>query len=255
MAKGKSKRKRSKKGSKRRKKKSKKSRKPKVKSFKKMMPHKQVIKVKYVTQQPAAGSGTNKSTVVQMRGTSGNDPEYAVGGHQPYGWDTLASLYGKYRVLKAKCSVVASSNATGLSASRPELVLMISDSNLDVDPLGLLTYPEIMERGFNYTKSRKMPAISIVDTDDGVPTDRLAIVQIPRAVRASRTIRPKKWTNDDSKAGNYAIFSANPSNEFFFNIYLQCIDDDYSFTWTAFILTITMEYWIEVIEPKVLGES
>jgi hypothetical protein len=41
------------------------------------------------------------------------DPDAAVGGHQPYGYDQLAALYNRYRVLKTRWKVTFGNQAGG----------------------------------------------------------------------------------------------------------------------------------------------
>lgn len=59
------------------------------------------------------GADGNYGTEYSLRTNSVFDPDYAFGGHQPYYFDTYASLYGNYRVEGLRYSIVFTSPGSG----------------------------------------------------------------------------------------------------------------------------------------------
>lgn len=74
-------------------------------------PDHRIVKMAYsetiTLDAPSGGFGTHI-----FRATSVNDPDYTGLGHQPFGHDTLSSMYEKYIVLGAvaKCTVMNTNN-------------------------------------------------------------------------------------------------------------------------------------------------
>jgi len=64
-------------------------------------PMKKYAKLKYVVHTNGAGSGVNAAVSYQYRANGMFDPEVAMGGHQPYGFDQLMAQYEHYTVLKS----------------------------------------------------------------------------------------------------------------------------------------------------------
>lgn len=64
----------------------------------------------------------------QWRCTSINDPQVAVGGHQPLGHDQWAPLYNRYMVLKCEIAVrvTHTSDAERVTANPPQLIFCLS---------------------------------------------------------------------------------------------------------------------------------
>lgn len=69
-----------------------------------LQPRTKPIKLKYVTQitlSPSDNTAINR----EFRANSLYDPEVAVGGHQPYGFDQLSAFYQHYTVIGSKITV------------------------------------------------------------------------------------------------------------------------------------------------------
>ncbi len=74
----------------------------------------------YITMRYAENISTSVVTVAGsnqiFRLNSIFDPNAAVGGTQPYGYDTLSTLYNRYRVLKARWRVIFAAATAGYQA-------------------------------------------------------------------------------------------------------------------------------------------
>jgi len=65
-------------------------------------PLRKFAKLKYVCHQNSTSIGANSVVVYEYRANGMYDPEVAVGGHQPYGFDQLMAQYEQFTVYKAK---------------------------------------------------------------------------------------------------------------------------------------------------------
>jgi len=70
-------------------------------------PYRKFAKLRYVIHENLAGPTVGAINVKQYRANSLYDPEYAVGGHQPMGFDQLMAQYNHYTVLKSTFQVEA----------------------------------------------------------------------------------------------------------------------------------------------------
>jgi len=61
------------------------------------LPERYVCKMKYA-ENFIVGSGTSPSSYTYFRLNSLYDPDYTLGGHQPYGYDQISPLFTGYRV-------------------------------------------------------------------------------------------------------------------------------------------------------------
>lgn len=67
--------------------------------------------------------------VAIFRALGAYDPEYAVGGHQPLGFDSWSTMYNRYRVLQTKCTVdYIANDATNHLTVTPFLCLKETDT-------------------------------------------------------------------------------------------------------------------------------
>lgn len=64
-------------------------------------PLRKFVKMKYVVHLSVASPGVGAITAYEFRANGMYDPEVAVGGHQPYGFDQLMGQYNHFTVLKA----------------------------------------------------------------------------------------------------------------------------------------------------------
>lgn len=67
-------------------------------------PHRKYAKLKYSCTATSAGIGVGSLSAFEYRAEGMYDPEVAVGGHQPYGFDQLMTQYFHYTVLRSTCT-------------------------------------------------------------------------------------------------------------------------------------------------------
>lgn len=68
-------------------------------------PMRKFAKLKYVKHEIVTGPAANLIVVNEYRANGMYDPEVAVGGHQPMGFDQLMEQYNHYTVLRAVCEI------------------------------------------------------------------------------------------------------------------------------------------------------
>lgn len=183
--------------------------------------------LRYV-EQAGFTIATNNYNQVFFKCNGLYDPADAIGGHQPYGFDTYAGIYNHYKVYKSKVTVRFSATDT----ARPEGLLVgvnITPGNNDSDNA--------------QTKMEKQT---------GVPN----YGWITPGSQAHKTI-VKPWSaksyfgtqkDEDSLT---APVTADPTELSHFCIWAQ----NYSGGSTFVYCTVTIDYYVEFIEPKSLGGS
>jgi hypothetical protein len=83
--------------------------------------------LKYVTTyNQALGAVSGAATSAQFRANSLFDPDVALGGHQPYGYDQLAAMYQKYVVVSSSCVVTL--NIGSLATYSGEFGVNVADT-------------------------------------------------------------------------------------------------------------------------------
>jgi len=68
-------------------------------------PLKKFVKLRYVVHEPVTAPAVNSIAVKEYRANGMYDPEFALGGHQPYGFDQLMAQYNHFTVLKSTFNV------------------------------------------------------------------------------------------------------------------------------------------------------
>lgn len=93
-------------------------------------------------------TGANPYASYIYRGNSVFDPDYTGIGHQPTGFDNLAALYGRYRVLSSEITCSALNNA----GNTPAVICVIPNTDI-------LTYTSVNEwkESFRAKKSATIP--------------------------------------------------------------------------------------------------
>lgn len=111
-----------------------------------VVPDQQCVKLCYETRYAIIKSASNTDDII-FRGNSLYDPEYAVGGGQPLGYDQWAAIYNYYSVIGSKIEVrlmPAGDNAAGQDGLW--FVLLPSNSSTSLAPVDANVQP--------YAKSR-----------------------------------------------------------------------------------------------------
>lgn len=68
-------------------------------------PQRKFAKLKYVEHYTTNGPAANAIVTKEYRANDLYDPRYAIGGHQPYGFDQIIAQYYHFTVLKSVCKV------------------------------------------------------------------------------------------------------------------------------------------------------
>lgn len=99
-----------------------------------VVPDRYYAKLKYVSVLPTAFAGSALFTY-QFRGNSLYDPNLTAVGHQPRGFDQLATLYKNYKVLGSSVVARFAQNSTG-AASSNTVISLCAQADTDV-PTGI----------------------------------------------------------------------------------------------------------------------
>lgn len=125
-------------------------------------PKTKVAKLRYVeeitldTTVPSLTS--NGMAVATFRANSCYDPRYALGGHQPRGWDEHTALYREYVVLGSKITFQpVSIGTTGTSFQQPFYMGLIKRNEADPIISASANIGEVMERRMG--QYRRLPSI------------------------------------------------------------------------------------------------
>lgn len=157
------------------------------------------------------------------------DPNLTGTGHQPYGRDTLATLYNRYRVYK--CSYVI----TGVSATNYTM------------KIGALPSNEVMALPNNFSEIQEKPRTKFIVQGTGAPQVLLkGSVYLPSLYGRTRA----QMMADDRYQ---AQIDDNPAELAILNVFGGLIGD--AAANDEIICTITMTFHAEFFDPKILSQS
>lgn len=177
----------------------------------------------------SSSSGTLGRQV--MRANSIFDPDSTGVGHQALGHDQWAALYKNYVVLSSECTVEFLAGASQTVAS-------VCGVYLSPEPtLTATTYEELIEQGKSNWTSFPPSA---------------AVQPIRRYCRfdAKKDFNVKDVSDNVARIG--AAFSANPSDQAYFAIWCQSIDQSST---TAVNAIIHVRYKVLMSEPTEIAQS
>ena len=145
------------------------------------------------------------------------DPYASVGGHQPYGYDTIASMYNHYQVLKATATLYCS------PYSSPNIMF-----GMDIgDDIGFAaaTPQDIIES--------RDDAFQIVVAQQGGKKIKRTFVATERYPGAGAATQGKSLT------------SGSPADGMFFNVWASTVDQSLVMAATSFVIVIdyTAIFW------------
>lgn len=188
-----------------------------------------VVSLRYTdnlgTINPAAGL----AGVYTFRANSINDPNFTGTGTQPYGHDTLATVYSKYRVLSSKITVhMFQDGTTGADLGIGAIALSTSSVGT-TDPLLATQRPSTTYKPF-----------SILENSKGI-------------VKLTKTFNTRKFFGNNIKSHTTALFALNPVEQAFFHVYAQGITPTSDIS--AVYLYVTITYRVLVSDPLALGAS
>lgn len=186
------------------------------------IPARQIVKMKYAQNiNTAAGTAYN----YKFNLNSIFDPDFTGVGHNPYGYDQLALLYNRYRVISCSYVITGYSGATGIAYG-------VCPAN---EVLTFTTLAELREN----PRSRHT-----TQYPGGSTTKLVGKIYMPSLVGRSKT----QYMSDDRYQ---ALFTANPQEQ----AILNCVGLDLSEVGASINWTITLEYTVEVFDVKPLAQS
>lgn len=197
-------------------------------------PSNKIFKMRYVTSG-VLDAGVGTISKVYFRANGPYDPEVAVGGHQPLGWDQITPFYNHYTVLGSK--LTASFSSAGPSAQYgPSSVCGVYLSDDSVTPNTVST---IMEQGLGrwryvaQTSQKGAAASSVTNT-----------------FSAKRFFNVTDVKDVDKLRSTIVTL---PADEALFTVWTGSMDPAEDPTTFAYVVTI--EYIISFSEPTSLVQS
>lgn len=155
------------------------------------------------------------------------DPNRTGGGHQPYGHDTLQTLYNRYRVIGCSYTISAISSTYSLNVAA-----LPSNEEVTVSSL---------------SEAKEKPRAKFITQSPGGTIKTLkGYVSMPSLMGRTKA----QYIADDRYQAQYG---ADPNELAILNIYAQNINDDTSAP--AAQLTVVLEFLVESFDVKMLGLS
>lgn len=186
------------------------------------IPLKRLVKLKYC-QNLQLGNGATSTASHHMSCNSLYDPDVTSIGHQPYGYDTWTTLYGKYRVLSSKIVVRFVAKQGTQNVCVGVLPVNVVDSDL--------SFPTMLERPGCYYKT--------------------LTTQFPTMITRKWSLRRVK--NDDGEAYSSGV-TDSPANQDYFRIWCATPDGGYIVE-NSIGCVVEISYIAELSERKVLSQS
>lgn len=157
------------------------------------------------------------------------DPTDALGGHQPYGFDQYAAIYNHYKVYKSRITV----QWNAYDSSPPEGLVVgvnITPGNTDAD--NAQTKMEKQDGAINYRYVSPQDPTDIIQTKWWTAKKYFGTQKDEDSLTAAVTADP-------TELSHYCVWAQNCSGG-------SGSDIEY---------LVTIEYYVEFIEPKSLGGS
>lgn len=191
-----------------------------------------ICKMKYATQLTNTGPGGAGWSTYRFNLNSIYDPDQTGLGHQPYGHDTLASLYNRYRVIK--CSYTISAIATGATSGNMYTVCAALPSN-EIHSISRIE------------DAQETPKCRFITQ---APNSGLKVlkgtVHLPSLVGRSK----EQYMSDDRYQATYG---ASPNELAILNVYTGLLNGAAETVTTQ--LNVVLEYTVESFDFKVLPVS
>jgi len=192
-----------------------------------------ITKMKYAEQITQIGPGLGGLTQFQMNLNSIFDPNRTGTGHQPYGHDTLATIYNRYRVIS--CSYVISALGTGGTNGDAYSIIGALPANESIAVTGGLS--EVQEN----------PRCSFITQAPNAPLKVLkGKVDIASLVGRSKS----QYMSDDRYQATYG---SSPNELAILNIFVGLLNGDAQTITTK--LNVVMEFTVESFDVKQLFQS
>lgn len=189
------------------------------------IPQRYITKMKYSETVTSDANGR-----VRFNLNSLWDPNAEVGGHQPYGFDTLASLYNRYRVISCGYRITATSTTGSVGQSFQVAALPANES------LAIFSMSEVKENP---------RAKYIIQTAGGGSAVLSGKTYIPSLVGRTKY----QYMADDRYQ---ALVTTSPNEFAILNIFTSGTGSDVS---SALSVNVLLEYTVEFFDIKHLAQS
>lgn len=151
-------------------------------------------------------SSTADVTHVVIRGNSLYDPEHAIGGGQPLGFDQLSALYNHYKVTASRMEVTMINRHDSQNLTNSGRVL------------GVILYPSVFPGApTNFAHGLEQPFARHMVV--GMPMAGQAIKSLTTGRKTTSGVYGCNTNDQDFKAAT----SANPAKEWFWHIYIRSL--------------------------------
>lgn len=192
-----------------------------------------ITKMKYAEQVQVTGPGLGGLAAFRFNLNSIFDPNQTGIGHQPYGHDTMASLYNRYRVIK--CNYVISGISTGGTSGNQYSIIAALPSNEQVNLAGGLA------------EAQEHPRCKFVTQ---APESGLKVlkgsVYLPSLVGRSKA----QYMADDRYQATYG---SSPNELAILNVFAGVLNG--AAETTSMQLNVVLEYVVESFDVKSLIQS
>lgn len=192
------------------------------------IPQRFITKMKYSEQVSTDASGKYRFNLNSIY-----DPNRSgtLTGHQPYGFDTLATLYNRYRVIS--CGYRIQANWSGNTSSLQPVLIGALPAN---EELSMLSMSEVREN----------PRAKYISQSSGGGTQTLSgKVYIPSLVGRTK----QQYMSDDRYQ---AAVNADPQELAILNVFTAGAGLDST---SSVAIQILLEYTVEFFDIKHLGQS
>lgn len=196
-----------------------------------MIPDRTRITLKYAVAPLAISTDSSVLNTYLFNLNSVYDPDRTGTGHQPFGFDQMATFYSKYCVVGCKWQVVFANNAVGTSQSH---YVGCCPLNFSTTPTGGLSeYMEQKRNRYAISDFHKKPVI-------------VGSVKLPKLLGA---VNDTAYIADDL---HYAFVSASPTDVCCLHVYSLAVGGQ-----ATEIVYASVILWYDVVfmEPRNMGQS
>lgn len=195
-----------------------------------MVPDIMRVALKFVvsTSFPIAVNGAD----FVYRGNSCFDPDFAVGGTQPLGFDQWAAFYRRYRVLSSKCKFRVKNNAPDGNA----LLMIVAPLNTNT----AITNRELLSE-------QRFAKQEFVGDSNGMDVKEITHYMDTASIRGV----PREAVRID---GSYSgLVTGNPGLEWYWHC--AAYDASNSLGQVAFDFNVEITYYVEFFDSETLNRS
>jgi len=191
-----------------------------------------ICRMKYADSVQVTGPGLGGISTFRFNLNSIYDPNRTGLGHQPYGHDTLATLYNRYRVIK--CKYVISAIPTGATTGNQYGIVAALPANEQVNVVSINEVQEHPRAQF------------ITQAPDAALKVLKGTVHIPSLVGRTKA----QYLADDRYQATYG---ADPNELAVLNVYTGLLNA--ASETVSMQLNVMLEYTVESFDVKNLGQS